>query len=110
MMAFDERASSVELLKAKPLTDLERVTRRRSTSHGRPMPVEKHTPEKLTVTGLFAGIGGLEQGFRQAGHITAMLYELDPLARGVLKRNFPIGKRLLHKLRRCFKKEGGMKG
>src|SRR5262249_8291333 len=45
--------------------------------------------EKLTVTGLFAGIGGLEQGFRQAGHVSCMLCELDPLARGVLKRHFP---------------------
>lgn len=44
---------------------------------------------KLVVAGLFAGIGGLEEGFRQAGHESAMLCELDPLARHVLKRRFP---------------------
>jgi DNA (cytosine-5)-methyltransferase 1 len=46
-------------------------------------------PAKLTVTGLFAGIGGLEEGFRQAGHSSNMLCEADPLARHVLRRHFP---------------------
>jgi DNA (cytosine-5)-methyltransferase 1 len=30
---------------------------------------------KLTTAGLFAGIGGLELGFHQAGHETALLCE-----------------------------------
>jgi DNA (cytosine-5)-methyltransferase 1 len=56
---------------------------------------ENHTPmvtgsnPELVVTGLFAGIGGLEEGFRQAGHESAMLCEVDPIARRVLGRHFP---------------------
>lgn len=45
--------------------------------------------EKLVVAGLFAGVGGLEEGFRQAGHKSTMLCEFDPLARHVLGRRFP---------------------
>ncbi len=44
---------------------------------------------KLTVMGLFAGIGGLEEGFRRAGHTSILLCEVDPLARHVLTRHFP---------------------
>lgn len=44
---------------------------------------------ELTVTGLFAGIGGLEEGFRQASHESAMLCEVDPTARRVLGKHFP---------------------
>lgn len=44
---------------------------------------------KLTVAGLFAGIGGIEEGFRQAGHSSSMLCEADSLARHVLGRRFP---------------------
>lgn len=51
-----------------------------------PVPIAS---TKLVVTGLFAGVGGLEEGFRQAGHESAMLCELDPLARHVLRRHFP---------------------
>jgi DNA (cytosine-5)-methyltransferase 1 len=47
------------------------------------------TQPKLTVTGLFAGVGGLEEGFRQAGHESTMLCEFDPLARRVLAKHFP---------------------
>jgi DNA (cytosine-5)-methyltransferase 1 len=46
-------------------------------------------PEPLSVVGLFAGVGGLEEGFRQAGHASKMLCEVDPFARHVLKRHFP---------------------
>lgn len=42
----------------------------------------------LKVAGLFAGIGGLEEGFRQAGHRSTTLCEIDPAARWVLKRRF----------------------
>lgn len=44
--------------------------------------------EVLAVAGLFAGIGGLEEGFRQAGHHSVMLCEVDPAARYVLERHF----------------------
>jgi len=43
----------------------------------------------LLVTGIFAGIGGLETGFRRAGHIAVMLCESDPAARRVLSHHFP---------------------
>jgi DNA (cytosine-5)-methyltransferase 1 len=45
--------------------------------------------ESLTVAGLFAGIGGIERGFHQAGHSTELLCEIDPAAARVLRRQFP---------------------
>jgi DNA (cytosine-5)-methyltransferase 1 len=46
------------------------------------------TAEQLSVVGLFAGVGGLEQGFVNAGHPSILLCEVDDLARAVLKRRF----------------------
>ncbi len=91
MRVFDDLAPTVALLDAKALTDLECLQRRQpmQSPRFRPLPLKKHAPERLTVTGLFAGIGGLEQGFRQAGFVSGMLCESDPLARRVLKRHFP---------------------
>lgn len=43
----------------------------------------------MLVTGLFAGIGGLELGFHRAGFQTTDLVEIDPFARSVLARRFP---------------------
>jgi DNA (cytosine-5)-methyltransferase 1 len=43
----------------------------------------------LTTAGLFAGIGGLELGFHQSGHETALLCEIEPHANAVLKAKFP---------------------
>ena len=59
------------------------------TKQIRTLRVEPTRSEKLVVTGLFAGVGGLEEGFRQAGHGSTMLCEFDPLARYVLARRFP---------------------
>jgi DNA (cytosine-5)-methyltransferase 1 len=44
--------------------------------------------ETLSVAGLFAGVGGIELGFHQAGHRTKMLCEIDPGARRVLEQRF----------------------
>lgn len=44
---------------------------------------------RLSVVGLFAGIGGLELGLKSAGHETLELCEIDKTARAVLKRHFP---------------------
>lgn len=44
--------------------------------------------ERLTVAGLFAGIGGIERGMHLAGHKTELLCELDPGARRVLESRF----------------------
>src|SRR4051794_23065814 len=38
----------------------------------------------MSVVGLFSGIGGLELGLEQAGHVTALQCELLPSARAVL--------------------------
>ena len=43
---------------------------------------------RLTVGGLFAGIGGIELGFHRAGHSTELLCELEPGARRVLETRF----------------------
>ncbi len=44
---------------------------------------------KLTAVGLFAGIGGLELGFRDAGIQTELLCELDVAAQSSLRKAFP---------------------
>ncbi len=44
---------------------------------------------RLTVAGLFAGIGGIELGLSQAGHEASLLCELDPGAHAVLTTHFP---------------------
>ncbi len=43
---------------------------------------------RLTVAGLFAGIGGLELGLHRAGHETNLLCEIEPGARAVLHERF----------------------
>lgn len=43
----------------------------------------------LSVVGLFAGIGGIEQGLRAAGHCTQLVCEIDPGARAVLANQMP---------------------
>ena len=44
---------------------------------------------RLTVAGLFAGIGGIELGLHHAGHESETLCEIDPGAAHVLQRRFP---------------------
>lgn len=43
---------------------------------------------KLTVAGLFAGVGGIELGLHRAGHKTVLLCENEPGAMEVLKARF----------------------
>lgn len=43
---------------------------------------------KLTVAGLFAGVGGIELGLHHAGHETALLCENEPGAMKVLQAHF----------------------
>jgi len=51
----------------------------------------KPLPEQppLKVVGLFAGVGGIEEGFRRAGHEAIEMCEIDPVARAVLESRFP---------------------
>jgi DNA (cytosine-5)-methyltransferase 1 len=44
---------------------------------------------KLTYVGLFAGIGGFELGFSQAGHRAELLCDSDSASRAVLAHRFP---------------------
>ncbi|HEX5216256.1 MAG TPA: DNA (cytosine-5-)-methyltransferase [Vicinamibacterales bacterium] len=44
---------------------------------------------RLTVAGLFAGVGGIELGLHRAGHRATLLCELDPGAGRVLQTRFP---------------------
>jgi len=43
----------------------------------------------MSVTGIFAGIGGFELAFAKAGFSTDLLVEIDPAANAVLKARFP---------------------
>lgn len=43
---------------------------------------------RLSVVGLFAGVGGIEKGLAEHGHESSMLCELDPAARAVLGAHF----------------------
>lgn len=43
----------------------------------------------LRVCGLFAGIGGVEQGLHVAGHRADFLCEIEPAARAVLRAHYP---------------------
>jgi len=43
----------------------------------------------MTSVGLFAGIGGIEEGLRRAGWRTELLCEIDSVAQAVLRRRFP---------------------
>ena len=43
----------------------------------------------MNVAGLFAGVGGIELGLRQAGFEAALLCEIDPRAQAVLRHRFP---------------------
>jgi DNA (cytosine-5)-methyltransferase 1 len=42
-----------------------------------------------SVIGIFAGVGGFERGLQAVGYRAALLCEVDPAARAVLKRQFP---------------------
>lgn len=55
--------------------------------------------ESLRVAGLFAGIGGIEEGLHRAGHQTELLCEIEPAAIAVLRAQFP-GVRLSKDVRR----------
>ena len=46
-------------------------------------------PFVMTVAGLFAGIGGFERAFAQAGFETRLLAEIDHAARAILEERFP---------------------
>ena len=43
----------------------------------------------LSVAGLFAGIGGIEEGLGRAGHHGVLLCEVEPLAQSVLRSRYP---------------------
>jgi len=48
-----------------------------------------HSPKKLRVASLFAGVGGIELGLQRSGHRTTLFCEKDPAAIAVLANRFP---------------------
>ena len=63
----------------------------RSTDVG--MVAKTHTPHgnpgiSWSVAGLFAGVGGFEEGFRRLGHQPVLFCEVDPAAQKVLLDQF----------------------
>lgn len=47
------------------------------------------TEKKMTVAGLFSGIGGFEVAFERAGFATSLICEIEPAAQEVLRFHFP---------------------
>ncbi len=62
---------------------------RKGPSKLRGASAEEHPHRTLHVSGLFAGIGGLELGLARSGHETLLLCEIDRGARIVLETRFP---------------------
>jgi DNA (cytosine-5)-methyltransferase 1 len=56
---------------------------------GRLGTVNKSPVDRLTVAGLFAGIGGIELGLHEAGFESELLCEIDDAATAVLRAHFP---------------------
>lgn len=86
MKHFDDNVFASAIAITRPLTTWISKSKIQQEKHAL---VSAKMHSKLVVTGLFAGIGGLEEGFRQAGHESGMLCEVDPLARRVLGKHFP---------------------
>lgn len=59
------------------------------TATARTATTSVHALPQLAVAGLFAGVGGLEQGFHEQGHHSVLLCDADPRAREVLALRFP---------------------
>ena len=82
------RLSDSDLVAATPITPWQLSEISERSVDKKVEPKKLVAPSTLVVAGLFAGVGGLEEGFRQAGHKATMLCERDPLARRVLARHF----------------------
>jgi DNA (cytosine-5)-methyltransferase 1 len=54
-----------------------------------PAKAGRSSTRVLRNVGLFAGIGGIEQGLHLAGHVTELICEIDPAAQAVLSARFP---------------------
>lgn len=71
--------------KAGLVTEVRTGTRQRPT-------IPAASIVSLSIAGLFAGIGGFEEGFRRQGHRASLLCEFEPGARRVLTAQFPESK------------------
>ena len=74
-------------------TTQEREPRLRAVSRRERRFTRKPRPDTfgraVKTVGLFAGIGGIELGLKQAGHEAVLLCEIDRSARAVLEAGFP---------------------
>lgn len=64
---------------------------------------------RLNITALFAGIGGLEQGLHETGHLTSLFCESDPEACAILAARFP-GTTIFPEVRRADELASAMLG
>ena len=67
----------------------ETATNVNDANHTLPLMDVADLREPLRVTGLFAGIGGIEEGLRRTGHRSDLLCEIDEGASAVLAARFP---------------------
>ena len=63
--------------------------------------MDARAPSTPTVGSLFAGIGGFDLGFEQAGFGTAWQVEINPVSRAVLADRFPHAKQFID-VRTCL--------
>ncbi|MFZ6767145.1 DNA cytosine methyltransferase [Undibacterium sp. Di26W] len=61
-----------------------------------------YATKKPTIGSLFAGIGGFDLGFENAGFETRLQIEINPVCRAVLADRFP-GARQFNDVRECGK-------
>jgi DNA (cytosine-5)-methyltransferase 1 len=77
-------------LKKKKKADNEPLLPFGDSSKTRTAHDEQKTAKKpLNVVGLFAGVGGVELGLKNAGHHCVLLCEIEEAAQAVLKDRFP---------------------
>lgn len=90
MLGFDEAASLVSPPTEMYLESITHEQARTSPTQVNPSRSTVDPPAKqLAVAGLFAGVGGLEQGFHDEGHQSVLLCDADQRAREVLALRFP---------------------
>lgn len=71
----------------------------------KPAAKRGRTPQTLTVVDMFAGAGGLSEGFRQAGYTVIAGSDNDPDAAATYRHNFPSARVIVGDIRSAAIKE-----